>query len=153
MGDIELKVNEIVSRADKERTDKISLYMDVESNLLSFVQTQMKRIENGNDLKNAAIQTLLTRVTENPESMDDVVLLKIVEIMERTDTDKTNNILNVFSEIVKSSNIAEAIRTQNQQLQNNGSEPKETVSKADIDKAKKVLNVIDRISRLSKTEL
>lgn len=144
----------ILDTINKRREEKLNLYMDIEHNLLSFVQTQIKRIEAGNDLKNSAIQVLLDRILNSPDTVDDVILLKIVEIMEKTDTEKTNNILNVFSEIVKSSNIVEALRFKAKE--ETVREDRKAVSeqtKKDVEQTKKALKLIEMVEKLGRTEL
>ena len=81
-------------------TDRFELKDQVELNLLKFIDSQIEKVNNENSLKRDVLFELSQRVNNCEDPINDLVLLKLLEILSKTDNDialgimdlmKTNN--------------------------------------------------------------
>jgi len=81
--------------------DRYRLYDLAQQELLDFLRSQMKKITSKNRLKQKVEEELYSRINpedEDSESMSTVALLKLLEILSKTDSDDANSILSVLKE-------------------------------------------------------
>lgn len=89
-----------LSESEKERSQIDSLKS---LNLLKFIDAQVCKATQGNDLKSEVKRELERRLADGQDDQEltNVELIKLLEILNKDDTDYSSNIMNSITELYK----------------------------------------------------
>jgi hypothetical protein len=151
MNDIETKINDI-SNLTKSQHDRLFLKEQVFEDLITFLQSHIKKISAKNTLREALEIDLMGSI--NPELEVDVdgnliegnrltnfEKIKLLEILSRNEVDSTTALVKAIAESSKADNLKKI----EQPIDNNQKNISENTSQEDIDSAKRVLKHFDKI--------
>lgn len=146
---LEGKVDELNSLT-KSQQDRLAFKEQVFDDLITFLRTHIKKINCKNTLKERIETVLLEKLdSENPEdALTNFELIKLHEILTRSEVDSTSALIKAISESSKSNS---------NQDKPAGSEiperKQEEASQEDITKSRKIMETLDKIAKLfDKTE-
>jgi hypothetical protein len=152
MSNIETKINDI-SNLTKSEHDRMFLKEQVFDDLITFLQSHIKKISAKNALREALEIDLAGSI--NPESEVDAdgnliegnrltnfEKIKLLEILSRNEVDSTTALVKAIGESSKNQNMQRPEGNSNENTQKAISE---NTSQEDIDSAKRVLKHFDKI--------
>jgi len=76
--------------------DRLQLKDNIELDLLNFIKLQIAKVNNENSLKASVLQKLADRLGDNEEPMNDIVLLKLLEILAKQDNEIALGIMDLM---------------------------------------------------------
>lgn len=158
MKDLEKKINDMTNLSESQRT-KLLFKEQVYDDLLVFLQSYIKKITTKNCLKERIESTLLEKMDnvpteDNPDAdtLSNVEMIKLLEILSREEVDSTGNMLKA---VIESSKAIESANDGNKNQNPNAENSKEKdISQGDINTAITTLKKINKlIDNIEKTEL
>ena len=120
--------------------DRVELKEKVELDLLRFIKLQIDKVNNETSLKTEVLDKLKDRLNDNEDPMNDVVLLKLLEILAKQD----NEIALGIMDLMKSNK--ESKQTDNP-IQPNEEIKQSDLTKNDVSEIKDILKTLDRIKK------
>lgn len=135
------KVNEIDNISESQKDRMISQIL-IQEKLIEFLSSQIEKISSKNELKSKVIEILKDRIEDDENPIPITILLRLFEILSKDENDAISNILGVIKDSKNPIiNINSSTRDNN------------IVSVKDMNKAKKVLDVLDFMDNLKKSEM
>jgi hypothetical protein len=138
-----------IDNVSQSQMDRFSLYDAINDELHEFMRTQMESVTSKSVLRQSIEDKILQRVLEEEDrEISTNHLIKLLEIMSKTDSDIAINLVNILKE-----NQRIVIENLINVPQGNGKKPIESeFSAEETQTTKKILKSLEFISNLKKTE-
>jgi len=155
--DIEQKIDEITSLT-KSQQDRLTFKDQVSDNLITFLQSFIKKIETKNNLASMLENDLADKINpmipadgSEPDGLSNYEKIKLLEVLKKSETDSDVALIKAIFESQKNTDSGK------KKLENEESEHKKAsndLTQKDINDAISVLNTLKKITNaIEKTEL
>lgn len=126
------------SQSEKDRSQIDSLKS---LNLLRFIDAQVNKATQIDDLKNDAKNELKRRLNEGKEDevLTNVELIKLVEVLNKDDTDFSSNLMSSITELYK-------IKKDLDENERNPKKGNETITKEDLQQLKELAKIFKKLT-------
>jgi len=141
--DIKDQLNELDNISDSQK-DRYESQRLIQGELISFLQNQITKVDTKNDLRNSVVAILHERIVDTEEPMSTTQLLKLFEVLSKDENDSIANILSVAKD--KQNTVINVPGGQSEKAD-------DELSSAEVNAAKKLLNVFDVLGKLKKSEM
>jgi len=89
-------MTDLIKTTNNLMTDRLQLKDDVEFNLLEFVNLQIQKVNNESSLKKSVLEKISERLNDDEEPVNDLVLLKLLEILAKQDNEIALGIMDLL---------------------------------------------------------
>lgn len=98
-----LTLADSITEQSKSEQDRTQLDKLKSLNLLKFINAQIDRATTKDDLKSSVIEKITERLrgSDPEEELTNVELIKLLEILNKNDTDFSSNVMNSITELYK----------------------------------------------------
>ena len=93
-----------LTKSDSLLEDRFKLKDQVDLNLLQFINLQIEKVNNETDLKKDVLVKISERLTDEDDPVNDLVLLKLLEILAKQDNDIALGIMDLMKSNSKGTN-------------------------------------------------
>lgn len=129
-------INNILDKSDSQK-DRENLGNTKSHNLVNFLNSQIEKSTAKNDLRNDVIEKLKKKVSDKDDQIPTIVLIRLLEILEKADNDLT---LGIFNSMEKAA-LFKILTGEKESGKNSSLD----FNKEDVDKVKKLLNYISQL--------
>ena len=129
-------INNVLHESESQK-DREEIETTKSLNLVNFINSQIEKSNAKNDLRDNVISKLKQRVSSNEDELPAIVLIRLLEILEKSDNDLTLGMIN----IMKDASLIKALTGEKE----SGKDTAMDINKEDVDKVKKLLNYINKL--------
>jgi hypothetical protein len=120
--------------------DRLQLKNNIELDLLNFIKLQIAKVNNENSLKATVLKKLADRLSDNEEPMNDIVLLKLLEILAKQDNEIALGIMDLMKNNKKEESGDIPISESDKQTES-------SFTKEDVAEVKDLLKTLEKVKK------
>ena len=120
--------------------DRLQLKDNIELDLLNFIKLQIAKVNNENSLKATVLKKLADRLGDNEEPMNDIVLLKLLEILAKQDNEIALGIMDLMKNNKKEEGSDIPIPESDKQTES-------SFTKEDVAEVKDLLKTLEKVKK------
>ena len=120
--------------------DRLQLKDNIELDLLNFIKLQIAKVNNENSLKATVLKKLADRLSDNEEPMNDIVLLKLLEILAKQDNEIALGIMDLMKNNKKEESGDIPISESDKQTES-------SFTKEDVAEVKDLLKTLEKVKK------
>ena len=137
MKDKENIIDSLLNESDSQK-DRNNLETTKSLNLINFLNSQIEKSNAKNSLRDDVIGKLKKKVSDKDDEIPTIVLIRLLEILEKADNDLTLGILSSMKE-------AAILKKLTGEKEDSIKKDSLEFNKDDIDKVKKVLSYLNKL--------
>jgi hypothetical protein len=130
-------IDDVLHESDSQK-DREEIETTKSLNLVNFINSQIEKANAKNNLRDDVISKLKAKVSNNEDELPAIVLIRLLEILEKSDNDLTLGMVN----IMKDASLIKALVGEKDNEKDNSMD----INKEDVDKIKKIANYLDKLN-------